>query len=157
MMNLVGWNLLFIFGGFNSGESNRAARSSSDESHVFQRRVPNNKPCISRGYMLRGQSHLTSSDEVSEVIVESSRWPAIVNRLLGPTIVGAHLLFPVWALDTQCQFQCYFYQKKRKKRKYLRPNPPSHTFTQILIMFSFLILLEVLNIYSIYYIAVVQY
>lgn len=51
---------------------------------------------------LRGRGHLASSDEDSQVIVESSHSPAIVNGLLGPTIVGAHLLFPLWALDTQC-------------------------------------------------------
>lgn len=47
MLNLVGWNLLFIFSGFNSGQSNRPERTSSDKSHVFQRCVPNNKSCIS--------------------------------------------------------------------------------------------------------------
>lgn len=44
---------------------------------------------------LGGRGRLSSSREDSEVIVESSRSPTIVNRRLGPAIVGAHLLFPV--------------------------------------------------------------
>ena len=66
-----------------------------------------------------GWDHLSSSSEALEVIVDSSRLPCYCGQPSGtltPTIVGASLPFPVWALDARCQL----------RRSVLQPKSPLH-------------------------------
>lgn len=80
--------------------------------NMFQLRVPNNNPCISHMSDLQGKCWRVRPFRFK---------PCIVDNPLGKAIVGAHLLFPVWALDTKWQHYCLVLQPKNP----LHSSPPS--------------------------------
>lgn len=131
MMNLVGWNLLFI----SRGESNAGARSSSDKSHVFQRRVPNNKPRISREYAERaGSPHFKrwglGGHRREQPLACYCERPSGTNYCGSPPPVSC--LSPGHSMPVSVLL---LPRKKKQQKMYLRPTI-RHTCAQIYIAFT---------------------